>query len=347
MPLSVAKTLLEFLGSGGGASPDVKKLILGDLVNGEIGRFHGPRQFFRQPQLDESVLRVDDGDGKLALSYALRLDKGFLHWVCAWCKGTGRPSVGNQDKHRILRRILPIDHVEQIFRLTQAFGQRRFAPGGHGRQFLLGEIDAARHRKKHLGLMFFFLLTYRLGESQLVKIASPFLLDKPAAGGLELSTTTVGMIYGTIGVVALLLGGILGGIVVSRHGFRRWLLPMALAINLPDALYIYLSAVHPAAWQVIVAVAIEQLGYGFGFTAYMLYLIYIAEGEHKTAHYAIGTGFMALGMMLPGMAAGWIQDTVGYTPFFVWVCLCTLPGILASVLVRKKIDPAFGRKGEA
>ena len=199
-------------------------------------------------------------------------------------------------------------------------------------------------QKKHIGLMFFFLLTYRLGESQLVKIASPFLLDERAAGGLELSTTTVGMIYGTIGVVALLLGGILGGIVVSRQGFRRWLLPMALAINLPDALYIYLSAVHPAAWQVIVAVAIEQLGYGFGFTAYMLYLIYIAEGEHKTAHYAIGTGFMALGMMLPGMAAGWIQDTVGYTPFFVWVCLCTLPGILASVLVRKKIDPAFGRK---
>ena len=128
-------------------------------------------------------------------------------------------------------------------------------------------------QKKHLGLMFFFLLTYRLGESQLVKIASPFLLDKHAAGGLELSTATVGMIYGTIGVIALLLGGVLGGIVVSRHGFRRWILPMALAINLPDALYIYLSAVHPDAWQVIVAVAIEQLGYGFGFTAYMLYLL--------------------------------------------------------------------------
>ena len=199
-------------------------------------------------------------------------------------------------------------------------------------------------QKKYLGLMFFFLLTYRLGESQLVKIASPFLLDKHAAGGLELSTATVGMIYGTIGVIALLLGGVLGGIVVSRHGFRRWILPMALAINLPDALYIYLSAVHPDTWQVIVAVAIEQLGYGFGFTAYMLYLIYIAEGEHRTAHYAIGTGFMALGMMLPGMAAGWIQDTIGYTPFFIWVCICTLPGILASVLVRNKIDPAFGKK---
>ncbi|WP_315263381.1 MFS transporter [Tannerella forsythia] len=199
-------------------------------------------------------------------------------------------------------------------------------------------------KKKNLGLMFFFLLTYRLGESQLVKIASPFLLDSPEAGGLELSTATVGMIYGTIGVIALLLGGILGGIVVSRHGFKRWILPMALAINLPDLLYVYLSAATPDAWLVIMSVAIEQFGYGFGFTAYTLYLIYIAEGEHKTAHYAIGTGFMAMGMMLPGMVAGWIQEHIGYTNFFIWVCLCTLPGIIASLLVRNKIAPGFGKK---
>ena len=191
--------------------------------------------------------------------------------------------------------------------------------------------------------MFFFLLMYRLGESQLVKIASPFLLDSPETGGLELSTATVGMIYGTIGVIALLLGGILGGIVVSRHGFKRWILPMALAINLPDLLYVYLSAATPDAWLVIMSVAIEQFGYGFGFTAYTLYLIYIAEGEHKTAHYAIGTGFMAMGMMLPGMAAGWIQEHIGYTNFFIWVCLCTLPGIIASFLVRNKIAPDFGK----
>ena len=199
-------------------------------------------------------------------------------------------------------------------------------------------------KKKNPGLMFFFLLTYRLGESQLVKIASPFLLDSPETGGLELSTATVGMIYGTIGVIALLLGGILGGIVVSRHGFKRWILPMALAINLPDLLYVYLSAATPDAWLVIMSVAIEQFGYGFGFTAYTLYLIYIAEGEHKTAHYAIGTGFMAMGMMLPGMAAGWIQEHIGYTNFFIWVCLCTLPGIIASFLVRNKIAPGFGKK---
>ncbi len=199
-------------------------------------------------------------------------------------------------------------------------------------------------KKENLGLMFFFLLTYRLGESQLVKIASPFLLDNPEVGGLELSTATVGMIYGTIGVIALLLGGILGGIVVSRHGFKRWILPMALAINLPDLLYVYLSAATPDTWLVIMSVAIEQFGYGFGFTAYTLYLIYIAEGEHKTAHYAIGTGFMAMGMMLPGMVAGWIQEYIGYTNFFIWVCLCTLPGIIASLLVRNKIVPDFGKK---
>lgn len=200
-------------------------------------------------------------------------------------------------------------------------------------------------RKKNVGLMFFFLLTYRLGESQLVKIAYPFLLDDRATGGLGLSTATVGMVSGTIGVIALLVGGILGGMVVSRDGLKKWIIPMAIAINAPDLLYVLLSALQvEQLWVVILSVAVEQLGYGFGFTAYMLYLIYVAEGEHKTAHYAIGTGFMAMGMMLPGMAAGWIQETIGYTSFFVWVCLMTLPGILASVLVSRRLDPSFGRK---
>lgn len=200
-------------------------------------------------------------------------------------------------------------------------------------------------QKKHLGLMFFFLLTYRLGESQLVKIASPFLLDGRGTGGLELSTATVGMIYGTIGVIALLLGGVVGGLLVSKDGFKRWILPMALAINLPDLLYVYLAGTTPdTLWVVITSVAIEQFGYGFGFTAYMLYLIYVADGEHKTAHYAIGTGFMALGMMLPGMAAGWIQEMIGYTNFFIWVCICTIPGIFASYLVMRKMEPSFGKK---
>lgn len=199
--------------------------------------------------------------------------------------------------------------------------------------------------KKHLGLMLFFLFTYRLGEAQLTKIASPFLLDKAEEGGLALSTASVGVIYGTIGVVALLVGGIISGFLVSRDGFKKWILPMALAINLPDILYVWMAAATPDNPLLIsVCVAIEQLGYGFGFTAYTLYLIYIADGEHKTAHYAIGTGIMALGMMIPGMPAGWIQEYLGYTRFFIWVCLCTLPGIIAAWMIRNRLDDSFGRK---
>lgn len=194
-------------------------------------------------------------------------------------------------------------------------------------------------RKGDIGLILFFLLTYRLGESQLVKIASPFLLEHPDQGGLGLSTATVGMIYGTVGVVALLIGGIVGGWVVSRQGLKRWMLPMALAINLPDLLYVYLAAALPQeVWIITGCVVIEQLGYGFGFTAYTLFLIHIATGRHPAAHYAIGTAFMALGMMLPGMPAGWIQEQLGYTCFFIWVCVCTLPGIVAAVWAAKKIE---------
>ena len=191
-------------------------------------------------------------------------------------------------------------------------------------------------RKEHLGLILFFLLTYRLGEAQLAKIAVPFLLDDPAQGGLGLSTAAVGMAYGTIGVVALLLGGILGGWMASRRGPARLLLPMALAINLPDLLYVYLAVATPSHLGIVTAcVAVEQLGYGFGFTAYTLFLIHIvAQGQRRTAYYAIGTAFMALGMMLPGMPAGWLQAQMGYTGFFLWTCLCTLPGIVAALRVK-------------
>ena len=200
-------------------------------------------------------------------------------------------------------------------------------------------------KKNDLGLALLFILTYRLGESQLVKIATPFLLDTSEAGGLGLPTATVGMVYGTIGVVALLLGGVVGGIAVSRGGLKKWIIPMALAINLPDLLYVYMASTMPDNLYVIIAsVAMEQLGYGFGFTAFMLYLIYVADGPHKTSHYAIGTGFMALGMMLPGMAAGAIQEAMGYELFFRFVCLCTLPGIVASILISKRLPADYGKK---
>jgi len=186
------------------------------------------------------------------------------------------------------------------------------------------------------------MLLYRLAEAMLVKLASPFLLDSRDMGGLGLHTSEVGITYGTVGVIALTLGGIIGGIVASRQGLKFWLWPMALAITLPNAAYLLLAYFQPDSFiWVNVAVAVEQLGYGFGFTAYMLYLIYFSQGEHKTAHYSICTGIMALGMMLPGMAAGWIQEQLGYQHFFIFIMIATIPTLL--LIPFMKVDKDFGK----
>lgn len=198
-------------------------------------------------------------------------------------------------------------------------------------------------RKKQAVVAILFMLLYRFPEAQLVKLVNPFLIDPREAGGLGLTTSEIGLVYGTIGIIGLTLGGIIGGIVAAHGGLKKWLWPMALAITLPDLVFIYLSTALPESLLIInVCVFIEQLGYGFGFTAYMLYLIYFSDGEHKTAHYAICTAFMALGMMLPGMAAGWLQEQLGYEYFFWWVMGCCL--ITLAVTAFLKIDPAFGRK---
>ena len=198
-------------------------------------------------------------------------------------------------------------------------------------------------KKKEIVSGLFFMLTFRLSESQLLKLASPFMLDPKEAGGLELTTGEVGLVYGTVGVLALTIGGIIGGIVASRQGLKFWLWPMTLAITLPNLVYVYLSYLQPNNLILInSAVAIEQFGYGFGFTAYMLYMISFANGKHKTAHYAICTAFMALGMMLPGMIAGWLQDMIGYKQFFIWVMICTLPAYLSVAFL--KVYPKFGKK---
>lgn len=207
----------------------------------------------------------------------------------------------------------------------------------------LGNLFKTFFQKKGMVLSLAFILLYRLGEAQLAKLASPFLLDSPEMGGLNLSTEQVGIIYGTIGVIALLVGGIVGGIVASKHGLKKWLWYMVAAMNVPNLVYVYLAFVQPENfWVISSCVAIEQLGYGFGFTAFMLYLIYVAQGPYQTAHYAICTGFMALGMMLPGMIAGWLQELMGYDWFFVWVCLCTIPGIILAGFLP--IPKEFGKK---
>ena len=208
-----------------------------------------------------------------------------------------------------------------------------------------GKTFSAFFKKKNIGIILGFILLYRLAESQLVKIAAPFLLDSKDIGGIALTTSEIGLVYGTVGVACLTIGGIVGGIVIAKHGLKFWLWPMIIAINLPDLVYVFLAYTQTSGlWMVSLMVGIEQLGYGFGFTAYMLFLIYISDGEYKTSHYAIATGFMALGMMIPGMWSGWLQELIGYQNFFIWICIATIPGFIMAKLV--KIDPEFGKKSE-
>jgi PAT family beta-lactamase induction signal transducer AmpG len=199
--------------------------------------------------------------------------------------------------------------------------------------------------RRDIALVLGFLLTFRLGEAQAMKMVMPFLLDPRTQGGLGLSTAQVGLAYGTIGVLFLTVGGLAGGYVISRAGLKRWLWPLTLAVHLPNLAFVYLAAFQPTnLWLISTTIALEQFGYGFGFTAYLMFMIMISDGPHQTAHYAIATGFMALGMMLPGMASGWIQEKVGYLTFFIWVCCATLPSIILTTCLR--IDPAFGRREE-
>lgn len=204
---------------------------------------------------------------------------------------------------------------------------------------------ASFFRKKQAFVAILFMLFYRFPEAQLVKLINPFLLDPLEKGGLGLTTAEVGFVYGTIGIIGLTLGGIIGGICAARGGLQKWLWPMAWSISLTCITFVYLGYFQPQDFVIInICVFIEQFGYGFGFTAYMLYLIYYSDGEHKTAHYAICTAFMALGMMLPGMAAGWLQEQIGYENFFIWVMICCVATIAVCAFI--KIDPNYGKKTE-
>lgn len=198
-------------------------------------------------------------------------------------------------------------------------------------------------RKPKVWIAITFMLLYRLPEALLTKISPVFLIGSQSEGGLGLTTAQLGFVQGTIGVIGLTIGGILGGIVVARNGFKKWLLPMVIAITIPDAVYIYFAAALPQSIPLVSAcIFIEQFGYGFGFTAYMLYMIYFVSGSHKTSHYAFCTGFMALSMMLPGMFAGMLQEAMGYLSFFIFVMALTPLTFIAAKLI--KVDPEFGRK---
>jgi MFS transporter, PAT family, beta-lactamase induction signal transducer AmpG len=206
-------------------------------------------------------------------------------------------------------------------------------------------VFAAFFRKREIVSVLVFLLVYRLAEAQLLKLAAPFLLDARAQGGLGLSTAQLGIVYGTAGVAALTVGGILGGLAISRVGLKRALWPLLVAMHAPNLAFVALAFWQPSHLGLIAAaVVVEQFGYGFGFTAYMVYMLMIASQDpsHRTAHYAICTGFMALGLMLPGMVAGYLQAWLGYTSFFIWVCVATLPSFAVAAIL--KIDPAFGKR---
>lgn len=190
-----------------------------------------------------------------------------------------------------------------------------------------------------------FMLLYRLPEGFLIKLCQPFLVHSTAEGGLGLTTELVGLVYGTFGVIALLAGGIVGGVFASKVGLKKALWPMAACMTLPCLTFVYLAIAQPSDPIVIsVAVCIEQFGYGFGFTAYMLYMMYFSEGEFKTSHYAICTAFMALSMMLPGFVAGYIQEAIGYVNFFWMVMACCIATLIVTYLVDRKIDPNYGKK---
>lgn len=201
-----------------------------------------------------------------------------------------------------------------------------------------GKTFATFFRKKGVWLAIIFMLLYRLPEAFSVKMLTPFMLDPIEKGGLGLTTTQSGLVYGTVGVIALLFGGILGGIYAAKKGLRKSIWPMAMSLALPCSVYLYMAIVQPESiWQVYACVAFDQFGYGFGFTAYMLYMMYFADGEFKTSHYAICTAFMAFSMMIPGMFAGYLQEALGYVNFFWMVMICCLATVAVTYMVREKI----------
>ncbi len=318
----------------------------------------------RKPDPDESIVlnfSFEKGDKSITLARSYRYEFNEENWdVPAFAvfrldsklKGTTSASFSGLSGNirfawtmvfAIIAVVFVGFHIYHRFALPRPEEDQpnRSSDGSFFKEFLTTFVEF--FRKKNIGVILLFLLVYRLGESQLVKLASPFLLDPREADGLGLTTGDLGLIYGTIGIIALSLGGIIGGIAASRKGLKYWLWWMVAAMNLPNLVYVFLSYTMPSSlWIVGASVAVEQFGYGFGFTAYMLYMIYVSEGKHKTAHFALTTGFMALGMMIPGMVSGWLQELIGYQHFFIWVMLCTIPSFV--VIPFLKIDPGFGKK---
>lgn len=271
--------------------------------------------------------------------------QGALVVVAAFVSDAwARPKAGWIVVFGILAAFFALVASYHSFALPRPAADAMRSPRSRGevlREFT--ETFVAFFRKPQVGVALTFMLLYRLPEAQLVKMITPFMLDPTARGGLGLTPDQVGLVYGTIGVIGLMLGGIVGGLAAARRGLRYWLHPMAWSMSLTCLTFVYLAVAQPSAiWEIYLCVFVEQFGYGFGFTAYMLYLIYFSAGRFKTAHYSICTGFMALGMMLPGMAAGWITDHFSYVAFFIWTMICCVATIGVCYLIH--VDKNFGKK---
>jgi PAT family beta-lactamase induction signal transducer AmpG len=243
----------------------------------------------------------------------------------------------------VVAEINPGPNERDLFKMEENAMKKGPCAANIIREF--GHTFVSYFTKSGVVLAILFMLLYRLPEAFLLKMCMPFLVASPEQGGLALSTAEVGIVYGTIGVIALTVGGIIGGVYASRVGLKKALWSMAACMTLPCLTFVYLSMCRPDNIAVIAsAIAIEQFGYGFGFTAYMLYMIHFSEGEYKTSHYAICTAFMALSMMLPGMVAGYAQEALGYTGFFWMVMLCCVATVAVTAAADRKIEPDYGKK---
>ncbi len=270
---------------------------------------------------------------------AMIVGQGLLIMLAGGLETRFRPVVAWSATFAIAAVVFVLLFLWHLFMLPRAEQPRAVSLGNDWRAMSTDFVStfADFFRKPGIVAAVVFMLVYRLPEALLVKICPLFMLAPVDKGGLGMTTGDLGLVQGTLGMVGLTLGGILGGIAAERGGLRRWLWPMVCAITLPDAVYIALAYFQPEGLSVVSAcVFLEQFGYGFGYTAYMLYLIQFSRGRQSTAHYAFCTGFMALGMMLPGMVAGYLQEAIGYLNFFiVAMALCALTfGVTALVRVK-------------